>query len=199
MTVDESVIRAVAKWPNVPAVYGWLSLDRRGQWLIKGDRISNPLVTAFIGRNYASDLDGRWFFQNGPQRVYVRLDYTPFVYFVQRTDSDPAIVTHTGSVATQVREAMVDETGALVLRTDVGVGVVCDRDLPAAAEMLRTDTGHAVDEDLLAGLLAGRSEVRLHLLFGARRVPVSAVGSGELARRFAFDPDPRPMPGEPDC
>ena len=28
--MDESVIRALAKWPNVPAVYGWLSLSRRG-------------------------------------------------------------------------------------------------------------------------------------------------------------------------
>jgi Protein of unknown function (DUF2946) len=131
--------------------------------------------------------------------VYVRLEYTPYVYFVQRTDSDPAIVTHTGSVATQVREALVDETGALVLRTDVGVGVVCDRDLPAAAEMLLTDSGHAVDDDMLSGLLAGRSEVRVHLLFGARRIPVSTVASSELARRFAFNPDPRPAPGEADC
>jgi len=39
--VDEAVLRSIAKWPNVPAVYGWLKLDRRGNWLIKGERIAN--------------------------------------------------------------------------------------------------------------------------------------------------------------
>lgn len=197
--MDENVLRAITKWPNVPAVYGWLSLDRRGQWLIKGERIANPLVTGFIGRNYGSDLEGRWFFQNGPQRVYVRLECTPQVFFVQRMEGDPAIVTHTGAVATQVREAVVDESGALVLRTDVGVGVVCDRDLSAASEMLLTESGQPVDDEMLASLLAGSGEPRVQLQFGARRIAVQAIASSELRHKFAFDPDPRPAPGEPDC
>ena len=77
--MDDIVLRGMAKWPNVPAVYGWLSLDRRGQWLLQGERISNPTVTAFIGRNYERDERGCWFFQNGPQRVFVQLDYAPLV------------------------------------------------------------------------------------------------------------------------
>ena len=28
--MDEIVIRAMQKWPNVPNVFGWLKLDRRG-------------------------------------------------------------------------------------------------------------------------------------------------------------------------
>lgn len=197
--MDENVLKAIAKWPNVPAVYGWLSLDRRGQWLIKGERIANPLVTGFIGRNYDSDLEGRWYFQNGPQRVYVSLECTPHVFFVQRMEGDPAIVTHAGAVATQVREAVVDESGALVLRTDVGVGVVCDRDLSAASEMLIVASGQAVDDAVLASLLAGEHGARVQLQFGARRIPVRTIASSELGRKFAFNPDPRPAPGEPDC
>src|SRR6195256_885869 len=77
--MDDIVIRGMAKWPNVPAVYGWLALDRRGQWRIKGELISNPTVTAFIGRNFERDERGCWFFQNGPQRVFVALDYAPLV------------------------------------------------------------------------------------------------------------------------
>ena len=77
--MDPIVIQAMAKWPNVPNVYGWLTLDRRGNWLIKGDRISNPGVVAFIGRNYGADEQGRWYFQNGPQRVFVTLEYAPYV------------------------------------------------------------------------------------------------------------------------
>ena len=64
--MDDSVLRGLAKWPDVPAVYGWLSLDRRGHWRIKGEHIGNPTVSAFIGRNYEYDSQGRWFFQNGP-------------------------------------------------------------------------------------------------------------------------------------
>jgi len=51
----------------------------RGNWRIKGQRISNAALRAFIARNYECDAQGRWFFQNGPQRVYVSLAYTPLV------------------------------------------------------------------------------------------------------------------------
>jgi DUF2946 family protein len=83
--MDELVARSLAKWPNVPAVYGWLALDRRGNWLIKGQKISNVALREFIARNYECDSQGRWFFQNGPQRVYVSLAYTPLVV---RYDAD---------------------------------------------------------------------------------------------------------------
>src|SRR2546421_1903149 len=77
--MDEIVARSMAKWPNVPAVFGWLSLDRRGNWLIKGERIANHALREFISRNYEADDTGRWYFQNGPQRVYVALAYTPLI------------------------------------------------------------------------------------------------------------------------
>ena len=93
--MDPIVIQAMAKWPNVPNVFGWLSLARRGTWLIKGDRIANAGVTAFIGRNYAADERGRWFFQNGPQRVFVTLEYTPFVVNTA-SDASTALETHIG-------------------------------------------------------------------------------------------------------
>jgi hypothetical protein len=35
--------------------------------------------------------------------------------------------------------------------------------------------------------------------WGPRRVPLQVVRRADVARRFAFDPDPRPAPGEPDC
>ena len=33
----------------------------------------------FIARNYEADEHGRWFFQNGPQRVFVDLELAPLV------------------------------------------------------------------------------------------------------------------------
>src|SRR5688572_29243084 len=77
--MDEIVARSMARWPNVPAVYGWLQLDRRGNWRIKGERIANAALREFIARNYHADERGCWYFQNGPQRVFVQLAYTPLV------------------------------------------------------------------------------------------------------------------------
>ncbi len=118
--MDEIVIRAIAKWPNVPAVYGWLSLDRRGNWAIKGERIRNPLIAEFIARNYSHDERGRWFFQNGPQRVFVRLACTPLVYRTQAGDG-LAFRSHTGQHAEQVLQAWIDEQGQLFIQTELGV------------------------------------------------------------------------------
>src|SRR5258708_25778835 len=80
--MDEIVSRAMLKWPDVPAVYGWLSLDRRGNWAIKTaggrfERIANAAVREFIGRNYAAHDECRWDFQNGPQRGFLALPFTP--------------------------------------------------------------------------------------------------------------------------
>lgn len=80
--MDETVLAAMARWPDVPHVYGWLSLTARGQWRMRGEPIANAAIRDFIGRNYGCDEDGRWFFQNGPQRVYVTLELTPWVYRV---------------------------------------------------------------------------------------------------------------------
>ena len=49
--MDALVARSMAKWPNVPAVYGWLELDRRGSWRIKGERIGHRGLCDFIARN----------------------------------------------------------------------------------------------------------------------------------------------------
>lgn len=199
-TMDAAVIQAMGRWPHVPAVFGWLELDRRGQWLIKGGRIGNTAVTEFIGRNYASEVQGRWFFQNGPQRVFVRLHYTPFVYRVLPSGGNPhELETHTGMRVTQLHEALVDEAGHVVLRTEAGVGVVSDRDLPMLAPLLRDRLGQALDEQDLDALLAGSALKSAVLQWGQRRIPLEPVRSQDVPRRFAFDPDPRPAPGEPEC
>src|ERR1700752_1135268 len=102
----------MAKWPNVPAVYGWLGLDRRGQWLIKGQRIPNPLVTEFIRRNYARDARGCWYFQNGPQRGFLAIAYTPFVFRIVSPEGAALVIeAHNGRPATAAIGAWIDESG----------------------------------------------------------------------------------------
>jgi hypothetical protein len=200
--MDEIVIRSIAKWPNVPAVYGWLSLDRRGNWAIKGERIRNPLIAEFIARNYARDERGRWFFQNGPQRVFVRLACTPLVYRTQAGDG-LAFVSHTGRPAQRVQRAWIDEAGQLLVETELGIGVLHDQDLPGVLAHLTGPDGvplpDAAVERLLDEAAQATAPPPAHLDTGRGRVPLGFMRAQALAATFGFDPDPRPAPGEPDC
>jgi hypothetical protein len=127
--VDDIVVRSLAKWPNVPAVFGWLSLDRRGNWLIKGERIGNAALREFIGRNYEADDKGRWYFQNGPQRVYVALAYTPLVVHYE----GEALFDQRGR-AFSPREAFEDEEGSVLFAGSGTVALLDDRDLARIAD-----------------------------------------------------------------
>ena len=127
--MDQSVLRGMAKWPDVPAVYGWLSLDRRGNFLIKGERIANAALREFIARNYEGDERGRWYFQNGPQRVYVTLAYTPLVVHHE----GEALLDHCG-LAFFAEEKFVDDEGSLLMSGAGTVALMDDRDLARYAE-----------------------------------------------------------------
>ena len=135
--MDEIVARSLAKWPNVPAVYGWLELDRRGNWLIRSthgatprfERIRNAALREFIGRNYEADERGRWFFQNGPQRVFVKLAYTPLVVHYE----GERLVDHCGRPFTS-RQAYQDDEGSVLLEGNGAIALLDDRDLERYAD-----------------------------------------------------------------
>jgi len=144
--MDDIVRQAIAKWPNVPHCYGWLGLDARGNWYMRDDRtqaagafpaskgslLRHEKLIDFIHRNYASDDRGQWFFQNGPQRVYVELECTPFVW---RLDTRSNVTAHTGATA-QSRRCVLDEQGRLYLECDLGFGLVHTLDVAQAAEAI---------------------------------------------------------------
>jgi hypothetical protein len=194
--MDESVIQSMARWPDVPDVYGWLALDRRGNWLVKGTargfgRISNAAVNDFIGRNYQHDDAGRWFFQNGPQRVFVTLHYMPLVY---RLGGDGGtLCDHTGRDAHALLAAWLDDAGGLVLETNLGFGSMDDRDLDGALACMTDGDGEISDDGLLA---PGKG---LSFTIGGDRVDIGAIAASGVASKFGFDPQPRPPAGQPDC
>jgi hypothetical protein len=200
--MDEIVRRAIAKWPNVPSVYNWLSLDRRGNWLVKGERIANAAVVDFIGRNYEHDDQRRWYFQNGPQRVFVKLGYTPFIYRLESAPPGrPELRTHTDRSAHTPSAAWMDEKGDVLVETEIGVGLIVDRDLPLVLERLMTRAGEAVDDAMLELMLgpSAPSEIDVQLHVGGRTVDLQRIRSTDVPARFDFDPDPQPAAGEPDC
>ncbi len=179
--MDDIVRQAIAKWPNVPDCYGWLGLDARGNWYMrddraqaagsfagelpagvppdearqrasKGSRLQHGKLIDFIQRNYESDAQGRWFFQNGPQRVYVELESTPLIWRVGPAP-DFAVTAHTGTVA-RVQRCLVDEAGRVYLDTDLGLGLVHTLDMASAAEAV--ERGLWVPQEVSAADLPAR-------------------------------------------
>jgi len=190
--MDEIVLKAMVKWPNVPSVFGWLSLDRRGNWLIKGEPISNEALNAFIGRNYLHDDEGRWFFQNGPQRVFVALAYTPFVYRVASAQYEAlAFSTHTGLCVTGIDSVLMDEKGTILIDAEHGVGIIYDLDLDRLSPHLVDEKGVPVHEDAFDELLEdAQSAPPLWLQFSGARLKVGHIHSADIARQFGFVADP---------
>ena len=198
--MDEIVLRSMLKWPDVPAVYGWLALDRRGNWMIKTvagrfERIAHAAVKEFIGRNYASDSEGRWYFQNGPQRVFVALDYTPWVY--RFDDAGQGLLAHTGAAPRALEAVFLDDAGALLLKTEIGIGVLLDRDLPAFLERLADVRGRAL-ERLLEEVARG---AEAWAILQGKNVPITSINAAGVPGRFGFVA--RPARGgvlsEPEC
>jgi hypothetical protein len=151
--MDDIVKQALAKWPKVPHCHDWLGLDARGNWYLRdgqaqalgafasgapgarGSLLQHQGLIGFIARNYQADAEGQWHFQNGPQRVYVELQATPWIW---RVANDGSVTAHTGQPA-QMREVLVDEAGHVYLVTDLGIGLVHTQDMGAVADAIEHD------------------------------------------------------------
>jgi hypothetical protein len=163
--MDDIVKQALAKWPNVPACYGWLGLDARGNWYMRDDRVQalgpfaggtlqskgsqlkHEKLIEFIQRNYEPDELGQWFFQNGPQRVYVELEATPLIWRVQ---DDFSIQDHIGRAA-RVQRCLLDEQGRVYLEADIGFGLVHSMDMSHVADAV--EQGLWLPQEVLAAAL----------------------------------------------
>jgi hypothetical protein len=150
--MDAIVTAALRKWPAVPHCYGWLALGARGDWYLrddaaqaagpfaqfKGSRIEHAGLRAFIERNYEADECGCWFFQNGPQRVYVELETAPRIFRLDTAGSGAQRwhIAAAGAREARYRSAWLDERGRLFLDTDVGFGLVHSLDTDIAAQAI---------------------------------------------------------------
>ena len=162
--MDDIVKQALAKWPNVPHCYGWLGLDARGNWYLrddatqaagtyaqhKGSQLRHDKLIEFIQRNYAPDEQGQWFFQNGPQRVYVELEIAPWVW---RLDERFAVTSHTGE-SVEPTSCLLDETGHVYLVAPGGLGLVHTLDVGLMAEAI--EQGQWQPEEVLSAGLPAR-------------------------------------------
>lgn len=186
--MDDIVKQALAKWPNVPSCTGWLMLDRRGNWRMRdeaaqasgtpGTPIRHEALLGFINRNYDADEHGQWFFQNGPQRVYVELGYTPWVVRLSADAGGALALQDQAGGAFEPAAVFVDEEGG-ILFTDGSappkVAVLHDHDLEVFSD-------HAtLADDSMSGEFRWNNQVVL---------PLQAVRRGDVAGRFGFVPSP---------
>jgi hypothetical protein len=188
--MDADVLAAMAKWPNVPAVFGWLQLTARGEWRIGGERVANAAIRAFIDRNYAVDAHGRWYFQNGPQRVYVSLERAPWVY---RVDADGHVGAHTGAVPSRCAGAALLDDGRLLVTTELGPGMIDDRDTAWCMRAVTDFTGLPLNERGFERWTDGRDEAfikpaLLHLK--GDLVRIERLRATDLEQRFGFVANP---------
>ena len=183
--MDDIVKQALAKWPNVPHCTGWLLLDRRGDWRMPDDaaqaagELGSPIrhaaLASFIARNYECDEHGQWFFQNGPQRVYVELAYTPWIVRLAERDGQLVLTDQTGQPF-EPAEAWLDDTGGVLFRdagTPPRIASLHDHDLGLLAD-------HA-DLDAAPPVLRWRSGTAL---------PLGTVSSADVPARFGFVASP---------
>jgi hypothetical protein len=198
--MDEQVLRSLIKWPNVPDCFGWLALDRRGQWRMRdeftqqnklpGQVITHTALNEFISRNYACDSLGRYFFQNGPQRVFVTLDATPWVARMTPSENGLELLTQCKSPI-EASGALSDESGNIYILGKVKQLTYRDK----TTEQFSTEDCQTVallhdhDLDHFSELAKLREEA---CSFGGswnwqgKQLPLDPIHSKELATRFQF-------------
>ena len=195
--MDDIVKQAMAKWPNVPHCYGWLGLDARGGWRMRdeaaqqgglpGDRLDNQKLVGFINRNYLHDERGNWYFQNGPQRVYVNLAVTPFI---ARTDPQQGLLLQTGRALTNVERVCLSDAGAVLFVAGDVVAQLDDRDVAQVLGQLELAGAPASDEAVMAWLEGGDGD--LTLPWNGTRLVVERVADDDVPQRFGFNRIPAP-------
>lgn len=207
--MDDSVVRSLVKWPTVANCFGWLALDRRGAWRMRddyaqahglpGDAIKHEALNAFIARNYASDAEGRYFFQNGPQRVYVNLDATPWVVRMMPTGS----LEHPWQFQTQCQTllnpeaAFIDESGHILIAGLLTQSICNSFNGDPFSTVDRVSVALLHDHDIelfsqLAALDHATCALKGSWLWHGQSLPLEPISSDEVVSRFAFQMRPKP-------
>ena len=198
--MDEQVLRSLVKWPNVPDCYGWLALDRRGQWRMRdeftqqhhlpGQVIVHQALSEFISRNYARDTQGRYFFQNGPQRVFITLDATPWITRIIPSDQGTQLLTQC-QTKLDPTAALSDENGNIFIAGKITQTIYEDSDRGKFSIQDGESVAllHDHDLDLFSELAVLREEA---CSFGGSwnwygtQLPLDPIHSSELAKRFDY-------------
>lgn len=196
--MDDIVKAAMAKWPKVPHCYAWLALDARGNWRMRdertqalnlaGDTIRNSALQQFINRNYEVDGEGRWYFQNGPQKVYVDLEATP--YIAQLLPQQEWRL-HTGEILGVPEHVYLLQDGNVVIQAGKHLAQVDDRDLLDTIALFRLDGASIADDQLWEMIETKQCDGSLTLHWGDISIPVQLTSLARLMQANQYQSTPR--------
>jgi hypothetical protein len=176
-----------------------LALDARGAWRMRderaqalnlpGDKIRNATLTGFINRNYQHDEQGRWYFQNGPQRVYVDLETTPYI---AHTSPEHGFVLHTGVAMTDIENVFLSIEGKLFLSAAEILVQLDDRDLAACLGQMQIEGKSASDSELITWLENNEAAPNLQFILSQKKtLDVQRGELSQLMKQFGFVSTPR--------
>ncbi|WP_432786896.1 hypothetical protein AAEX37_00964 [Oligella sp. MSHR50489EDL] len=203
--MDQQVLAAMEKWPNVPAEYGWLSLNARGLWRFhhggdfqadpEGDSIENSQLIAFFGRNYCVNERGEWYIQNGPQKAYLNLPHAPFILFYD--DAERRLSTHHEHTVKAVRHWYFSDDGRVFAQTDIGPAMLIGRDVPTFIEQISVivedATSRPFTEADFAAIAAGQElTLCLATINGNLSAPCRSLESDKAEQTLGFVSFPKP-------
>ena len=131
--------------------FGWLKLDGRGSWWIKNKRIENPKLISFINSNYFSDDDGRYYFQNGNQRVFVSLAVAPYILRFSEKEIG-RLISHNGLLISKICEIWLNADNRIFFNCENVVGVLDDRETFEFYDMLTDNRGDKISQKQNKGM-----------------------------------------------
>jgi hypothetical protein len=205
--MDKQVLRSLIKWPNVPDCFGWLALDRRGQWRMQdefaqqnqlpGQVIVHAALNEFISRNYACDDLGRYFFQNGPQRVYISLAATPWVARITPSERGLQLMTQCNRTI-EPSLALSDENGNIYIVGLIHQTIYQYQDHAQFEKQFCQSVALLHDHDLdqfseLAKLTEEACSFGGSWNWHGKQLPLEPIHSKELTSRFRYITQPSPQ------
>ena len=200
--MDQSVLDSLKKWPNVPNCFGWLAIDRRGEWRMRneftqanhlpGDIIRHVALRQFIERHYAVDQSGRFFFQNGPQRVFVTLDYTPWIVRLIPTENTQWQFETTSGEMIQPLNCLLDENGQIIIEADFRI--ILEINNQFVSSTIRS-IALLHDHDLgifseLASITNNACSLNGEFTWKGKTIPIEEVLSSDLPGKFKYQKNP---------
>jgi hypothetical protein len=160
---------------------------------LAGTVIVHQALNEFIYRNYACDVEGRYFFQNGPQRVFITLDATPWIVRIIPGDQQAELLTQCQSPI-EPSAALSDENGNIYIIGKISQVVYENLNQSTQTTFNTQDIEsvallHDHDLEIFSELATLKEEA---CSFGGswnwhgKQLPLDPIHSSELASRFHY-------------
>jgi hypothetical protein len=161
---------------------------------LPGKVIEHVLLKDYISRNYACDSSGRYFFQNGPQRVFITLDATPWIVHISPSNTSMQLLTQCDT-AIEPYGALSDERGNIyihgLIKQTINENTDNDRFIQkeslSIALLLDHDLGLFTD---LAKLHEEACSFRGSWNWNGQELAIEPIHSKDLSTRFRFIKNP---------